>query len=193
MFNDTAKGSLLKLASLDVEKRHEPVLEQLSNMDAFAKQISQAFDMHIRGLCPKVELWCEPGRFVASLPTSILLKVVRVTDKGIYTDGGINLVGSADFRFHFFPIVNLSRPSLNLVRSAIYGPLCDPDDLWGYSYYGNKCRKGDILAVLHQGAYTFSTAWRFIEPIAPYVSFSGNKLTLAKSEETFCQRYAGCK
>ena len=51
---------------------------------------------------------------------------------------------------------------------------------------------GDLLAVPHQGAYTFSTAWRFIRPVPRYVAFEDGRYTLAKEAERFADRYAGC-
>ena len=79
-------------------------------------------------------------------------------------------------------------------KCTIFGSLCDPSDVWGYSIFGEECEKEDILVLLHQGAYTFSGAWRFIKPGAPYVVIDkNNDLKLVKKEETFEDRYSGCE
>jgi diaminopimelate decarboxylase len=101
-----------------------------------------------------------------------------------------------DYKFSEYAyglIVNLSRPSLEQRQRTVYGPLCDPHDLWGYTHFGDELRKGDRIAVLQQGAYTFSTAWRFIKPIPPYIAFDRDgRFQIAHQRETFADRYAGC-
>lgn len=167
--------------------------EKVEPLENFAREISEALKENILSLNPSIKIYCEPGRFIATHSTSILLKVVAEKDGCVIVDGGINMFG--DYRFEeyaFAPIVNLSNFSTEIKRKIIYGPLCDPSDLWGYSYYGNGIKKGDVLAVLHQGAYTFCCAWRFIKPIPPYAVMDGKKLFIGKEQETFEQRYSGC-
>ncbi|MBN1544453.1 hypothetical protein JW898_03245 [Candidatus Woesearchaeota archaeon] len=198
MFSATRKGSLMAAASAAGGQSPAPLdricVDDVDSIDVFASAICCAFRKHImRHLGrPDLELWAEPGRYISSIPTCILLKVVSVRDGRVFVDGGINLLGSASFEYEFFPVVNLSRPSLKMKKSVIYGPLCDPDDRWGSYVFSRKCRKGDVLAVLHQGAYTFSTAWRWQRPTAEYVAVSGRNIKLVKKEEEFSQRYAGC-
>jgi len=161
-------------------------MDKVDSLKKFADDISQALKKDIK-------IYFEPGRFISTHSTSILVKVVAVKKDCVIVDGGINLVG--DFRFEeysYVPIVNLSSFSLKFNKKTIYGPLCDPSDLWGYSYYGNGIKKGDVLCVLHQGAYTFSCAWRFIKPIAKYVVIDGKRIFIGKKEESFSERYSGC-
>lgn len=161
-------------------------------LENFAKGISEALKEYIFPLNPDINIYFEPGRFVVSFATHILLEVMAVKKNCVIADGGIHMLGDYKFsEYSFAPIVNLSRFSTDFRRTIIYGPLCDPNDLWGHSYYGEEIRKGDILAVLFQGAYTYCTAWRFIKPIPPYIAFSGGKLILAKPEEDFSHRYPG--
>lgn len=163
-------------------------------LETFARGIGEALEKHIFPVNPGIAIYFEPGRFIVTHSTSILLGVTAVKKNGLIVDGGINMLGDYKFsEYSFAPVVNLSRPSSRLKRQVIYGPLCDPHDLWGYSYYGEDAQKGDILAVLHQGAYTFSTAWRFIRPIPSYIAASGGRLSIAREAETFRDRYAGCK
>ncbi len=189
------KYDLIKILSeLEITKTDmDPYLfsvEKVDPLEKFARSIAAALKKEKLGC----KIYLEPGRFIATHSTSILVRVSSVKGGCVITDGGINLVG--DYRFEeysFAPIVNLSSPSLQLKRKVIYGALCDPSDLWGYSYYGKEIKKGDVLAVLHQGAYTFCCAWRFIKPIAPYIAKSSDKIYIAKSREKFSDRYAGCR
>lgn len=160
----------------------------------FVAEISRCLQTYIMPINPAISIYLEPGRFIAAHSTSILLKVVSVKRHCVIVDGGINILGDYKFsEYAFSPVVNITRPSSRLMRRVIYGPLCDPGDLWGYSCYADELQKDDILAVLHQGAYTFSTAWRFINPIPPYIAFSGGGYVVAKEKERFRDRYAGCR
>ena len=175
-------------------------------LEDFAREISHAIEAYILPLNPGIEIFFEPGRFIATFATSILLSVLAVKKHCVILDGGINMLGDYKFtEYSFAPVVNLSRLDSELSesfsarvpikthRTLLYGPLCDPNDLWGYTYYGSEIRKGDVLAVLNQGAYTFCTAWRFIKPIPPYICLSGDDLVIAKEAEPFESRYARCR
>ncbi len=169
--------------------------EKQADISEFASRIGFTLRQELIGPLARddLEVWLEPGRFISSQSTYILLGVASAGKGRVMVDGGINLIGGANFEFEFYPVINLSRPSIKRRKATIYGPLCDPEDHWGFSYFGDPCQKGDILAVMNQGAYTFSTAWRWQRPTAAYAAFSGNRITLAKQEETFDQRYAGCR
>ncbi|HUV36254.1 MAG TPA: alanine racemase [Patescibacteria group bacterium] len=170
------------------------VVTEVEPLDTFAVEISRCLGTYIMPLNPAISIYLEPGRFIATHSTTILLKVVAVKRDCVIVDGGINMLGDYKFfEYAFSPIINMTRPSGRLMRRIIYGPLCDPCDLWGYSCYADGLQKGDILAVLHQGAYTFSTAWRFIKPLPPYIAYSGGGYIVAKEAERFSDRYAGCR
>ena len=165
-------------------------------LETFAVEIARCLRQSILPFNPEMSIYFEPGRFIVTPSTSILLQVTAVKQNCVIVDGGINMLGDYKFcEYAFAPVINLTRPSTRWRRQVIFGPLCDPGDLWGYSYYGEDLRQGDILAVLHQGAYTFSTAWRFIKPIPPYIAFSGSgtHFIIAREKEKFKDRYAGCR
>ncbi|HPQ38898.1 MAG TPA: alanine racemase [bacterium] len=162
-------------------------------LDTYMDTIAGAIATHIRPRAPHAELFLEPGRFIVSHSTSILMRVLAVKNGSVVVDGGINMLGDYKFsEYSFAPLVNLTRPSETLHRCTVFGPLCDPSDLWGYAVYGEPLRPGDAVAVLHQGAYTFSTAWRFIKAIPPYIALSGGDFRVVKAAESFEDRYSGC-
>ncbi|HLP61400.1 MAG TPA: hypothetical protein VK186_21340 [Candidatus Deferrimicrobium sp.] len=163
-------------------------------LENFSRDIAAALHEYIFPLNPGLAIYFEPGRFIATHATTILLTVTAIKKNCVIVDGGINMLGDYKFaEYSFAPVVNITRPTTQLKRQLIYGSLCDPADLWGYSYYGDELAKGDTLAVLNQGAYTFCTAWRFIKPIPPYIALSGDRLTIARKAEKFRNRYAGCR
>ncbi len=172
----------------------EFVVDDVDSLEVFGKEISSALEKYIFPFNKDMDIYLEPGRYVSNNSTHILLKVLCEKGENVIVDGGMNLIGSLDFsQYLFAPIVNLSNPSLELRKKTIYGSLCKADDLWGYSFFGEGCKKDDVVIVLMQGSYTFSRAWRFIKETAPYVVISNGKLRLAKEKEKFSDRYSGCK
>jgi len=170
-------------------------IDEVDSLEKFGKQISKYLKKYIYPLNKKIKIYFEPGRYLSNNSTHILIKVIAEKNNNVITDGGMNLIGGLDFSNYLFaPVVNLSNPSLKLKKKIIYGSLCKADDLWGYSFFGEDCKKEDVLIVLMQGSYTFSRAWRLIKENAAYVVVNEkNKLILAKEKEKFSERYAGCK
>jgi diaminopimelate decarboxylase len=198
------KGVLLDLIAArlgDPHARLDPGFDPLAfsltpvePLESFAQQIGECAHRVLQPLNPDMQVFFEPGRFIATRATTILLTVTAVKGNSVIVDGGIQMLGDYKLQeYAFAPVVNLTRPSRQWRRCTVYGPLCDPHDLWGFSYAGEEAREGDVLAVLDQGAYTFSSAWRFIKAIPPYIALDGGKLFEAKKAETFANRYAGCK
>lgn len=197
----TPKGEIYKILKEETNLTQDELGFDLHNffirpvepLENFAKSISEHLKKYIFPLNPDLKIYLEPGRYIATHSTSIILKVISEKDNCVIVDGGINLVGDYRFEeFSFAPIINLSRPSTTLRKKIIYGPLCDPSDIWGFSYFGQDIKVGDTLVILHQGAYSFSCNWHFIKPVAQYIASSGKKLILAKRTETFKDKYKGC-
>jgi diaminopimelate decarboxylase len=82
----------------------------------------------------------------------------------IITDAGTNAIGWERFEIDYFPVLNLTRPSMSERPCLILGSLCTPHDVWGYSYFGKKICEGDVLMIPCQGAYTYSLRQNFIKP-----------------------------
>lgn len=171
------------------------IMDNADSLEKFGKSISKQLKKYIFNLNKSLKIYFEPGRYVSNNSTHILLKVIAEKNSNVIADGGMNLIGGLDFSEYLFaPVINLSNPSFKLKKKIIYGSLCKADDLWGYSFFGKNCKKNDILAVLMQGSYTFSRAWRLIKENAPYVVINEkNRLILAKEKERFEERYSGCK
>ena len=82
-------------------------------------------------------------------------------------DGGINLVGWDRFETDYAPVLNLTRPSRTERPCRLLGSLCTPQDVFGFSSFGEDLLPGDVLLIPSQGAYTFSLAQEFIKPLPP--------------------------
>ncbi len=115
-------------------------------------------------------LYTEPGRWLCHESMHMLLTVIdRKAEDVVITDGGTNAIGWDRFELDYFPVINLTRPSIAEHPCLVAGSLCTPHDLWGYSYFGSDIQAGDILLVPNQGAYTWSLRQEFIKPLPPVV------------------------
>jgi len=131
----------------------------------FADRISAALNRHVPDDM-NCTICLEPGRWLCHNAMHILLTVTDVKSADVViTDGGTNAVGWERFETDYFPIINLTRPSLREHECLVAGSLCTPHDLWGYSYFGKTLEEGDILLIPNQGAYTYSLRQEFIKPL----------------------------
>jgi len=136
-------------------------------IDRYAYGIGQAIKKYLQPLVNCV-YYTEPGRIIANGAMHVMLQVVDVkSPQKIIADGGINIVGWERFLHDYFPLINLTNPDRREVSSCIYGSLCMPDDLWGYTCFAKKIKLGDYILVPNQGGLTFSLAQNFIKPIPP--------------------------
>ena len=131
----------------------------------FAQGIRSALE---RDIYPywKPQIYLEPGRWICHSAMHILLTVVdKKSPDLVITDGGTNSVGWERYEHDYFPVINLSRPSLREKSCLICGALCTPHDLWGYHYFGEDIEAGDVLLIPDQGAYTYSLRQQFIKSL----------------------------
>jgi len=89
---------------------------------------------------------------------------VKAPDLAV-TDGGTNALGWERYESDYFPVLNLTRPSMTEKQCMVLGSLCTPHDVWGYAYWGETIKEGDILMIPTQGAYTYSLRQQFIKDL----------------------------
>ncbi len=131
----------------------------------FAANIGKGLRKHLQDMS-EITVWTEPGRWLCNDALHLLLTVIdRKTDEIVVTDGGTNAVGWERFETDYFPVINLTRPHLTERRCLVAGSLCTPHDIWGYGYFGEDIRPGDVLLIPNQGAYTYSLRQEFIKPL----------------------------
>ena len=134
-------------------------------IEEFARPIGRAVREH---LLPHVDccICAEPGRWLCNDAMHLLLTVVdRKADDLVITDAGTNAIGWERFEVDYFPVINLSRPSVSEHECYVLGSLCTPHDVWGYAYHGKDIQPGDVLLIPTQGAYTYSLRQEFIKPL----------------------------
>jgi diaminopimelate decarboxylase len=165
----TPQGSILKTVHTyydeKIEFPNKYFISPSVPLDTFATKIGEAIRTHLDPIL-SCNYYTEPGRIISTSSMHIVLKVVDKKDEHtVIMDGGINMVGWERFEYEYFPLINLSRPSLEERDTTLYGSLCDPADLWGYHYYGKSITSEDIVLVPNQGCLTYSLAQNFIQPI----------------------------
>lgn len=147
----------------EYKPRYTPILaEPIGN---FARDISKAWKKYILPVVPEVKMYAEPGRFVSHSCLHILLRVIDIkNNKRAIIDGGNNVIGWEKYQyFYYSPVYNLTHFNPKKEQPYIlYGSLCTPDDIWGYYYFGNDMKIGDVLMLPYQGCYSYATSCDFI-------------------------------
>ena len=166
----TPEGMLLNALSEATGEPLEHFCKAAFPLTVFAEQIERALAETIPSDV-RFKLYCEPGRWLCHESMHILLKVIdRKAADLVITDGGINAVGWERYESDYFPVINLTRPSLEERECLVAGSLCTPHDIWGYSYFGEDIQPGDILLIPDQGAYTYSLRQHFIKPLPQVIA-----------------------
>ncbi|OGV21605.1 MAG: hypothetical protein A2X47_13415 [Lentisphaerae bacterium GWF2_38_69] len=135
----------------------------------FAQEISNAIKQNIFSKI-SCKICFEPGRWICNDSMQLFMTVIDIKEPDIaITDAGTNTIGWDRFEYDYFPIINMTRPSLEEKSFNILGSLCTPHDVWGYNYFGEDLKEGDILMIPMQGAYTWSLRQQFIKPVASFI------------------------
>ncbi len=141
-----------------------------TSIETFAEQLGGAIRKEISPIVP-CRICLEPGRWICHDAMHLFVSVVdKKAPDLVITDAGTNAIGWERFESDYFPILNLTRPSVQESACHIFGSLCTPHDVWGYSYWGEDIQPGDILMIPTQGAYTYSLRQSFIKPLPPVVT-----------------------
>lgn len=167
----TPQGIIIKTAHEFVNKKtvfsNKYFISPSIPIGKFANGIGNAIRKYLSPFV-SCDYFTEPGRIISNNSMHIALQVVdKKSTKSVIMDGGINMIGYERFEYDYFPLINLSHPSLTEHTCTLYGNLCMPDDLWGYYYYGESINEGDTILVPYQGCLTYSLAQNFIRPIPP--------------------------
>ena len=148
------------------------ITDTIVPIEEFVAQIGSALRRSIFSLQPNIHIFTEPGRYLCHSAMHMLLTLVEKKSKTMgIADGGVNMVGWEKYEcYYYVPIFNLTHFSLNTeIPFLLYGSLCTPDDVWGYSVHCSSIKEGDVVWLPYQGAYTFTTAATFIRDIPPVI------------------------
>jgi diaminopimelate decarboxylase len=161
----TPAGRLRSMLAPDRQDVHSSYLLESTRIEEFAARIGAALD---ESLPDDIDcrFFIEPGRWLCHQNMHILMTAVDIKGEGtVITDAGTGAVGWERFEHDYFPLVNLSDPGTRERKCGVFGPLCTPHDVWGWSYFGEGIKRGDLILVPAQGAYTYSLRQEFIKPL----------------------------
>ena len=167
---DTAEGAIISAAAAllpdspsEIETLPPYLLTESIEIESYAAAISTALKEHILSIKP-FQIYSEPGRIIVNSAMHVAVSVVDIkSQECVITDGGTNIVGFERFEFDYFPLINLTHPSLEEREATVYGSLCMPQDYWGKRIFGKEFAEGDIIIIPYQGALTYSNMNDFIK------------------------------
>lgn len=117
--------------------------------------------LETKAVHPQVEIWLEPGRYLAARCGVLLAQVTQLKSKGemryVGVNAGMNSLIRPALYGSFHEIVNLSRwgePAAGVAQ--VVGPICETGDTLGHGRRLPKTDEGDILLVANAGAYGHS-------------------------------------
>ena len=105
-----------------------------------------------------VELWLEPGRYLAAQCGVLLSRVTQLKTKGQYqylgVSTGMNSLIRPALYGAYHDIVNLSRLDDTADQHyRVVGPICESGDVIGESRFLPASEEGDIILIANTGAY----------------------------------------
>ena len=166
---ETPSGMVRKALGVPVNSAVAHYWNQAESIESFAGQLAAAIRRHIFPVTD-CRICLEPGRWICNDSMQLLLTVVdKKADDLVITDAGTNAIGWERFESDYFPVLNLTRPAMQENPCTLFGSLCTPHDVWGYSYWGDGLEEGDVLLIPMQGAYTYSLRQDFIKPLPQVV------------------------
>ncbi len=164
---DTSIGAAVQAACEEFEEDPEfserYYITEALPIEGYADAIGAAIDTHLRPVVT-CEYYTEPGRIICNDSMHVVLSVEDIkSDECVILNGGTNIVGFERFEFDYFPLINITNPSLSEIPCMMYGSLCMPQDYWGLYVYASKLQEGDTIIVPYQGALTFANMQDFIK------------------------------
>ena len=105
-----------------------------------------------------LEIWLEPGRYLASECGVLLARVTQLKTKGQYqylgVATGMNSLIRPALYGAYHDIVNLSRLDQDSVENyRVVGPICESGDVIGEGRVLPESEEGDVILVANAGAY----------------------------------------
>ena len=167
-------GALIKMANAALGEKTEfrapYYITESKTPEEFAQIISRAVSKHLRFL-PNCQFYVEPGRIICTPAMHIVVSVVDIKRFNVgIADGGLNATGWEFGEHFYYPLVDLTHPSKKEIEFTLYGPLCTPRDVWGYTCFAKKVDNNDVIVIPNQGAYRYTLAQEFIKSIPPVYS-----------------------
>lgn len=132
--------------------------------------------LKLKSLLGDLELWLEPGRFIAAECGVLVARVTQLKGKsgagylGIET--GMNSLIRPALYGAYHPIVNLTRIEQPATEKyTVVGPICETGDKLGIDRLLPPSYEGDVLLIANTGAYgqVMSSRYNMREPAGEHI------------------------
>lgn len=135
---------------LGIPYRPEDPRLDLKELDASLSAFKRSFS--------DIEIWMEPGRYIAAECGIILSKVTQLKNKGdicyVGVDAGMNSLMRPALYGAYHHIENLSKVGARKEMTAnVVGPICETGDTLGFARSLPKTDVGDVMLIENAGAY----------------------------------------
>lgn len=136
-------------------------------------------------------LMLEPGRSIVAEAGVLLTRVLLVKHNGAKTfvivDAGMNdLIRPALYQAHHEIVPVHLRSSSEHIEADVVGPVCESGDFFARNRDLPRVERGDLLAILTAGAYSFSLASNYNSRLRPCeLLVDGAHVHLARRRETY--------
>ena len=145
-------GSGLKIRYAETDKPFD--------LESYAGYIRQALASHTR----PIRLLIEPGKFLVASSGYLLVRV-NVVKQGydrlfVGVNSGFHHLIRPMYYGAYHHIINLSNPNGELQSYDVVGQLCE-EDTFARDIRLNEVRTGDILCILHAGAYAYAMSMTY--------------------------------
>lgn len=141
-----------------------------ANVELLAQKIAEAIAVYEKNGGKKVQLWFEPGKFLASAAGYFITKVNVIKDTPTITfagiDTGLNHLIRPMFYGSYHRIENISNPDAEQHIYSVVGNICETDT-FATARKLSEIREGDYLVFYNAGAYGFEMASNYNSRFKP--------------------------
>ncbi|MFK7924325.1 MAG: diaminopimelate decarboxylase [Bacteroidia bacterium] len=159
------------------------------NLEALGDEMRPLYADFVERYGRELEIWFEPGRYLVGPAGVLLSKVALRKNNGhieiIGLDTGFNHLIRPMMYDAYHQIVNLSRSAGPEQKYNVVGNICEIDN-FAVQRTMPECKSGDIVAIMHAGAYGFSMASQYNSRYRPAeVLIEQNQSRLIRKRDRF--------
>lgn len=163
--------------------------EQVTDMDALASAVGQAFSQYEQKSGRHLQVWFEPGKYLVSESGYFItqVNVMKETSAAhfVSVNSGFNHLIRPMFYDSYHYIKNISHPQGEPKQYAVVGNICETDT-FAWDRKLNEVREGDLLAFFNAGAYGYEMSSHFNSRFKPAeVLVENGKPRLIRRRDTF--------
>ncbi|MFT3825354.1 MAG: diaminopimelate decarboxylase [Chitinophagaceae bacterium] len=141
-----------------------------ADVELLGQKLQEAVVAYEKNGGKKLQLWFEPGKFLASAAGYFITKVNVIKDTPTITfagvDTGLNHLIRPMFYGSYHRIENISNPNGDLHEYNVVGNICETDT-FATARKLNEIREGDYLVFYNAGAYGFEMASNYNSRFKP--------------------------